>query len=544
MTSFIGIDVGTGSARAGIFDQRGTLLAAHSQAIATEKPKPDFVNQSCRDIWTAISACVKTAMADAGLAASDVAGIGFDATCSLVVLDGNGEPVTVSPGGDDDWNIIVWMDHRAIGDADQINALKSPVLDYVGGVISPEMETPKLRWLKREMPQSFARAHAFFDLPDWLVHKATGEDIRSLCSTVCKWTYLGQNGTKGEGWDKAYFESAGIAELGADNFRAIGNRFAAPGDRVGSLSDAAAADLGLAPGTAVAASLIDAYSGALGTMGVDLRDGALDDRLALIAGTSSCHITVSEKPAFVPGVWGPYFSVLLPGLWANEAGQSAAGALIDRVIEGHAAIHQAREIAKAEGISVFALFDRRLEAMADDGETATLTKSRHVQPDFHGNRSPLADPLRKGGITGLSLDRGLDDLALDYLATLQALAYGTRHIIAEMRANGVTVDTLVVSGGLAQNKLFLREHADATGCAIVVPDQREPVLVGSAMLGAVASGHYADLPAAMRAMSGPGSRISPRGGEIATYHDRKYHVFRRMQEDFVAYAELMAGADH
>jgi len=48
----------------------------------------------------------------------------------------------------------------------------------------------------------------------------------------------------------------------------------------------------------------------------------------------------------------------------------------------------------------------------------------------------------------------------------------------------------------------------------------------------------------MRAMSGPGSRISPRGAEIATYHDRKYHVFRRMQEDFVAYAELMAGTDH
>ena len=145
MTHFIGIDVGTGSARAGIFDVQGTLLAAHSQAIATEKPKPDFVNQSSRDIWAAISTCVKTAMANAGLVASDVAGIGFDATCSLVVVDEKGGPVTVSPSGDDDWNIIVWMDHRAIGDADQINALKSPVLDYVGGVISPEMETPKLR---------------------------------------------------------------------------------------------------------------------------------------------------------------------------------------------------------------------------------------------------------------------------------------------------------------------------------------------------------------------------------------------------------------
>lgn len=544
MTSFIGIDVGTGSARAGIFDEHGTLLATHSQTIATEKPKEDFVNQSSRDIWDAICTCVKTCMTKANLAAADIAGIGFDATCSLVVLDEEGGPVTVSPSGNDDWNIIVWMDHRAIGDADEINALKSPVLDYVGGVISPEMETPKLRWLKREMPQTFARAHAFFDLPDWLVHRATGNDTRSLCSTVCKWTYLGQKGLKGEGWDRAFFETAGIAELAADNFRAIGNRFAAPGDNVGSLSDMAAAELGLAPGTAVAASLIDAYSGALGTMAVDLGDRPLDTRLALIAGTSSCHITVSEKPAFVPGVWGPYFSVLLPGLWANEAGQSAAGALIDRVIQGHVAIHPAREAAKAANISVFTLLDSHLEAMADKGETAILTTSRHVQPDFHGNRSPLADPLRKGGITGLSLDMGLDDLALSYLATLQALAYGTRHIIEEMRANGVCVDTLVVSGGLAQNRLFLREHADATGCTIVVPDQREPVLVGSAMLGAVASGYYADLPAAMRAMSGKGSRIAPRGSEITDYHDRKFRVFRRMQEDFAAYTMLMTNAEH
>jgi ribulose kinase len=59
------------------------------------------------------------------------------------------------------------------------------VIDYVGGVISPEMEMPKLRWLKREMPKSWARAKTFFDLPDWLVHRATGSDIRSLCSTVC-----------------------------------------------------------------------------------------------------------------------------------------------------------------------------------------------------------------------------------------------------------------------------------------------------------------------------------------------------------------------
>jgi FGGY-family pentulose kinase len=309
---------------------------------------------------------------------------------------------------------------------------------------------------------------------------------------------------------------------------------------VGELSGKAAGELGLVAGTAVAASLIDAYSGALGTLGVALDGASLDSRLALIAGTSSCHITVSVEPPFVPGVWGPYFSVLLPGLWANEAGQSATGALIDRVIDGHGAAADARKTATEKDISLFELLDQRLDAMAGGEDPALLTHGRHVQPDFHGNRSPIADPLRKGAIVGLSLDRGIDDLALDYLATLQALAYSSRHILFEMRAHGVTVETLVVSGGLAQNRLFLRQHADATGCTIVVPDQREPVLLGSAMLGAVAAGHYADLPTAMQAMSGSGTVMEPARGAIAAYHDRKYKVFRRMQEDFTAYAELMA----
>jgi len=543
MTYFVGVDVGTGSARAGVFDAAGRLLGSASRPIATLKPAEDFVEQSSRDIWDAVCDCVRRACVEAMIDVGKVAGIGFDATCSLVVVDADGGPVTVSPTGDDDWNVIVWMDHRAIGDAQAINGFGGRVLDYVGGVISPEMEMPKLRWLKREMPASWARAAAFFDLPDWLVHRASGSQTRSLCSTVCKWTYLGQEGMNGEGWGRGFLETIGLGDLAKDRFAAIGQRFAAPGEKVGVLSARAAAELGLPEGVAVAASLIDAYSGALGTLGVGMEHGPLDTRLALIAGTSSCHITVSPEPPFVPGVWGPYYSVLLSGLWANEAGQSAAGALIDRVIDGHGAAAEARTRASQQGISLFDLLDRRLEDMAKEdsnGETALLTAGRHVQPDFHGNRSPLADPLRKGAIVGLSLDRGIDDLALDYLATLQALAYGTRHIIEEMRANGVTVETLVVSGGLAQNRLFLREHGDATGCVIVVPDQKEPVLAGSAMLGAVAAGHYADLPEAMAAMSGAGTVIEPRAGTTAAYHDRKYRVFRRMQEDFAAYASLMA----
>lgn len=139
----IGIDVGTGSARAGIFDMCGNMLASAKHDITLYRDSANFAEQSSNEIWMAVCYCVKQAMAEAKMDARRVAGIGFDATCSLVVLDKNQQPISVSPSEDPERNIIVWMDHRATEQAERINSLQHPVLNYVGGKISPEMETPK-----------------------------------------------------------------------------------------------------------------------------------------------------------------------------------------------------------------------------------------------------------------------------------------------------------------------------------------------------------------------------------------------------------------
>ncbi len=544
---FLGIDVGTGSARAGIFTANGQMIASSSQAIRMWKCKNDFVEQSSEDIWAACCRAVKLAISQAGAVAQDIHGIGFDATCSLVALDAANQPITVSPTGEDEQNVIVWMDHRAIAQAERINATRHPVLRYVGGTISPEMQTPKLLWLKENIPGTWTRAKHFFDLADYLTFRATGDDTRSLCTTGCKWTYVGENGLDGDGWDKGFFEQIGLGDLAGEGFQRIGTRVRPMGEVLGNgLSKTAASEMGLKEGIPVGVSIIDAHAGGLGLLGAPLEKGAgqtsMEQRLALIGGTSSCHMAVSQSPIFIKGIWGPYFSAMIPGLWLTEGGQSATGALIDHIIFSHPAAASLQNEAREQNQTIYELLNARVEALAkaeNCGHSSELTRELHIQPDFHGNRSPLADPTLRGIISGLTLSSTADDLARLYLATIQAVAYGTRHIIETMNECGYGISTVFVCGGGTKNPLFLREHADITGCQMVLPREPEAVLLGAAVLGAVASGQFPTVMAAMQAMNAAGKIIEPAQGRTAAYHRRKYEVYLRLHADFLDYRQIM-----
>ena len=525
----LGVDVGTGSARAGVFTTDGRQLGRAEQRIQTWQTTPEHVEQSTNDIWRAVGSAVRAACREAGARPDSIVGIGFDATCSLAALDASDHPVSVSVDGGDERNVIVWMDHRAVGDAAAINATAHRVLDYVGGVISPEMQTPKLRWVKRELPQTWQRTARWFDLPDYLTWRATGCDDRSLCSTVCKWTYLGHE----RRWDPTYFDAIGLGDLTADAFRKIGSRVRVPGEWLGALTSAAAADFGLAPGIAVATSMIDAHAGALGTLGASGHAAPIARRMAVIAGTSACHLATAPAGTSVPGVWGPYYEALLPDEWLLEAGISASGAFLDHVLRSHPAYDSATH--------TFAALEKRLTDMLGRGATVPeLTHDLHLQPNVLGNRAPLAYPTLRGGISGWTLREDEDDLARWYLAALQALAYATRHIVDAFAERGRAVDLLIASGGSALNPRWCQTHADALGIPIAVPHEADGVLLGSAILGATAAGVHASLEVAMQAMTRLGSIVQP-DAATADFHARKYRVYRRMIDDQRAYQSLMQG---
>jgi D-ribulokinase len=528
--AFVGTDVGTSSARAGIFDENGTLLATARHPITVWHEAGSVAEQSSAEIWAACATAVRAAMAEAALPASAVKGVGFDATCSLVVVDAAGHPLTISSSGDPLRNVIVWMDHRAMAEARRVNETQDDVLRYVGGSISPEMEIPKLLWLKRHLPSTYQSAGHFFDLADYLSFRATGSTARSMCTLACKWNYLAHE----QRWSGSYFERVGLGDLASDRYAKIGNEIVAPGTPLGAgLTASAARDLGLREGTPVGASLIDAHAGGVGTIGGRGRSEAAVDvcrRLAYIMGTSACIMATTSAPCFVPGVWGPYYSGMVPGFWLNEGGQSAAGAAIDHLVKSHPAHGEAVAAAHAAGMEIPEFLERRIVSrVASLGEAAVLARDIHVLPEFLGNRSPFADPYSRAVVAGMDLDADVGSMERLFVAGLCGLAYGLADVVEAFRSHGVDSDMMVISGGAGRSPLVRQIMADTTGLTIAVPETPEPVLLGAAMLGAVAAKSRGSIAEAMASMSAIGRLSEPTASGMADFHrgKRKVHALMR-----------------
>jgi D-ribulokinase len=524
---FLGVDVGTGSARAGIFDEAGKCLGVGRKDILIFQDGSHIAEQSGDDIWASVCVAVRTALREAGVDTSQISGIGFDATCSLVVVKDDGAPLPIGDSENASRNIIVWMDHRATDQAKRINTTGHDVLRYVGGQISPEMETPKLLWLKENKPDVYEAADHFFDLTDYLTWRATGDTARSTCTVTCKWTYLAHE----ERWDASFFEQIGLGDLAEEDFKRIGQVIVEPGTALGSgLTKRAAKDFDLPVGTPVAAGLIDAHAGGIGTIGARGKDGSAETRMGYVFGTSACTMSSTAEPAFVPGVWGPYYSAMVPGLWLNEGGQSAAGSAIAHLLAFHPASAEASQLATAAEQSLLDwLVAQATRASPSHSNTIELAGRVVVVPEFIGNRSPLADPDTKAIIAGLGFEHDLDSLLALYIAGISGLGYGLRQIIETQRANGVHIDTIVISGGAGQSRLVRQLLADATGVAIAEPGSDEPVILGAAMLGAVSCKMFDSISVAMQKMSTLGEILFPVTGRLANVHEDRYKTFKALQ---------------
>lgn len=541
-------------------DERGEIVALASKDIKRWEPKPDYFNQSGADIWEAACFCTKKALKDANVAPDQIKGLAFDATCSLVVCDDNLEPIAVGPNWDDSaQNIILWMDHRAPEETEEIAATKHSLLKYVGGKMSIEMEIPKIMWLRRNMPEGMFEKCNFYDLGDYLTDRATGINARSFNSVVCKQGFVpqGVDGSK-DGWNSEFLDAVGLGELKEDGFKRMGGipgttgTFHSPGEKVGHLSEKAAEELGLTTSTVVGSGIIDAYSGWIGTVAgkSDENDDEEDFscRLAAVAGTSTCHIVVSKDPVFVPGVWGPYRDALVPGMWCAEGGQSTTGELLHFVLTTHPAHTELEAKADQSGVSKFDILNNLLEEMRSQknlDSVVLLAKDLFFYGDLYGNRSPIADPSMRGSITGVSMDTSLESLAITYLATVEFICQQTRQIIEAMVKAGHTIKTIYLSGGQCRNKLLVQLLADATQCPVIIPKYIDAAVVfGTAILAAQAASPGKSLLDVMKTYSSAGRSVVPEDKNSVTVKllQAKYEIFLDQAERQRTYRALVSQA--
>lgn len=460
MMNVIAVDVGTTSVRLAIISFQGqdfnevNLLSSHEIETSLHQDGVKF-EQNSSEIWRAICECCKMCLSKSKILPKFIHGIAFSATCSLVIQQ----------HGSTENDVIMWMDHRAIDEAQVISDSGSKVLEQFGGICSPEFSLSKLLWLKKNQPERLRSAIRILELPDWLVHQCLGLEIsdgpQSLCCVVCKW------GFDAHGMTHCDHIKTLDDQIFLDR---LNKKVLKPGTISGILCRESAIEMGLVPsagkenthpsaGIVVGTSLIDAHSGMLAMLSSPLLDLGLkldiESTFCSLAGTSTCHMTLSRQQKFTKGIWGPYKDVVLDGYYLLEAGQSMTGKLIDLCIESH----EEGQSLISQGLKVRDVIKKLNDQINSDSVTSPL----YILPTYHGNRSPLANPRLKGGIYGLTAERK-STLLEHYIATVEATIYETKSII---EALGVKLETMLVSGGLMKNSFYMQALADILGCKVV-----------------------------------------------------------------------------
>jgi FGGY-family pentulose kinase len=488
---FLGLDIGTQSVRAALFDDRGNCRGYATSPLDTSHPHPAWAEQDAAQWWQATRAAVPEALSRAAAKPEDIAAIGLDCTaCTVIPCRRDGTPLRPA---------LLWMDQRAFREAEEISASGDPILRYVSSVVSPEWMLPKALWLKRHERTIYEQAERLVECTDWFMYRLTGEWTLSLNNVSVKWNYARPDG----GWSKALLRRVDLVELPGKWPTTI----VPLGKGELGLSETAASALRLRPGTPVAQGGIDAYLGMLGLGAVGSGD------LAMIMGSSTCHLAMTDKALFGSGMLGCYPDAVVEGLYTLEGGQTSTGSILDWY-RRHFAGNEAAE-AERTGRGLYEILDGKAAAVPAGCEGLVCLDY------WQGNRCPLKDPRARGVLWGLTLSHGPGHIVR---SIYEATAFGTRHILEDLAGHGFRVARLFAGGGGARSRLWLQIHADILDQPIHVPREVESCALGAAMVAAVHNGHYGSLDEAAQQMVQMAGVVEPQKGTkgIYDYHYRKY----------------------
>ena len=453
--------------------------------------------------------------------AQNVVGIAFDTTGSTpCFIDEAGTPLALKEEFAENPNamFVLWKDHTAIKEADEINALcrrwEVDYTAYEGGIYSSEWLWAKALHVLRADEAVRNAAYSIVEHCEWMPALLTGmtkpaEIVRSRCAQGHKAMWH----TKWGGLPSEEFLSTLDPLLKGLRGRMFVDTETAE-KPVGHLTEEWAQRLGLSTDVVVAGGAFDCHMGAVGA-------GIQADSWVRIIGTSTCDIVVAKPESvgdkLIPGICGQVDGSVVPGLIGFEAGQSAFGdiyAWFRRVLEFPMKAILGDKLTIEE---LDKACDKILPALTVEAEKIPIGESGVIAVDWmNGRRTPDADQTLKGAIAGITLGT---TAPMIYRALVEATAFGSKAIMERMKSEGIRINGCIGIGGIALKSPFVMQvMSDVLGVPISVCESDQACALGASIFAAVAAGLYPSVEEAQKQMaSGCAKEYTPIAENQAKY---------------------------
>lgn len=496
----VGIDMGTGSVRVGIYQLDGHEVGFAVTEYKTYHERPGWAEQKPEDWWNCLQHSMKKALAKSGVDKKDIIALGYDVTsCSVLLCKKDGTPLR---------DCLLWMDVRSYKEAEQIRDTNDPALKFNGfGNVSAEWMPCKALWLKKNEPENYHKADVVCECADWVTYKLTGRWTINMSNVSIRWYYDKFNG----GFPRSLYSAIGLEDV-LDKFPTELHDL---GDNLGTLSPEAAEFLGLSADTIVAQGGPDAVIGCFG-LGV-ISPG----KIALITGSS--HLILGQTDVYKytkNGMFGPYPGCLRKEYGMIEGGQTSSGSIVSWYKNNFC-----QDLKDKEG-GIYGELNREAAKIAP-GSDGLL-----VLDWWQGNRTPYTDGGIRGNIYGLSLNHNQAHL---FRAVMEGVAYGTENVFQSFRDAGYEVAEIYMGGGTTNSDLFMQIHADVSNVVVNVPEDSQSCALGSAILAAVGAGVYKTFEEAVEHMVRYSKRIEP----IPENHEVYKQYFAQYRKAYGQFGDWM-----
>ncbi len=441
----LGLDLGTGSAKALLLDGDGAVLGEGSAPYPVRSPRPGWAESGPEDWWSAVAAAAGEAVGGRG---AGVTALGLSGQMHGVVLSGEeGRPLRPA---------VLWADSRSGGELDAYRGLDPDLRRGLANPPAVGMAGPSLLWLRRHEPEAYGSARWALQPKDWLRLRLTGEVASEPSDASATLLY----DLVSDRWSYPVVEALGLrAELLAP--------LVPSGEAAGGLSRPAAQELGLRAGLPVAAGAADTAAAMLGC-------GMLGPGpVQLTVGTGAQIFAAKREPAPDPNGRTHLYRAATPDLWYSMAAIQNAGL----------ALEWARKLL---GASWGEVYEEAFALPPGAGGVSFL-------PYLSGERTPRFDPAARGAWTGLGLEHARGHLLR---AALEGVAFALREGLEALEAAGTPAPELRLAGGGSGGSAggpWRQLLADVLGRPLrLLPEGVAPVASarGAALLAGLASGVY------------------------------------------------------